>query len=70
MLVLSRKSQESIVIGGNIRVTIIRSRSGVVRLGIDAPADVPVHREEVHQQIIAKNPPRIPESVATPTIFG
>ena len=51
MLVLSRRPQESIVIDGNIRVTIIKSASGGVRLGIDAPADVAVHREEVQRQI-------------------
>lgn len=51
MLVLSRRPNETIVIGGNIRVTILKSRSGVVRLGIDAPAEVAVHREEVQTQI-------------------
>ena len=51
MLVLSRRPQESIVIDGNIRVTIIKSGAGTVRLGIDAPADVAVHREEVQLQI-------------------
>lgn len=47
MLVLSRKCQEKLVIGGNITVTILEVRGGRVRLGIDAPADVAVHRLEV-----------------------
>lgn len=47
MLVLSRKCQEIVVIGGNITVTILEVRGGRVRLGIDAPADVSVHRLEV-----------------------
>ena len=51
MLVLSRRPNESIVIGGNIRVTILRSTSGIVRLGIDAPVEIAVHREEIQTQI-------------------
>lgn len=51
MLVLSRKSQERIRIGDNIIVTVVRIDEDKVRLGIDAPKDVPVNREEVHQLI-------------------
>lgn len=51
MLVLSRKKNESIVIGGNIVVTVVEVRGNSVRLGIDAPADVVVHREEVQRLI-------------------
>lgn len=52
MLVLSRKKDESIVINDNIVVTIVEIRGDKVRLGIDAPRDVPVHRQEVLDAII------------------
>jgi carbon storage regulator len=47
MLVLSRKFGESIVIGDSITVTVMEVKGERVRLGISAPAEVPVHREEV-----------------------
>jgi carbon storage regulator len=47
MLVLSRKRNEQLVIGGDIIITVIDVRGDKVRLGIEAPASVPVHREEV-----------------------
>ena len=47
MLILSRKSNESIVIGGNIRITVASVRGRYVRLGIEAPADVKIFREEL-----------------------
>jgi len=47
MLVLSRKSGESIVLGDNTRITVIWTRSGAVRLGISAPPDVNVRRAEL-----------------------
>lgn len=51
MLVLSRKKDERIVIGDDITVMIIEIRGDKVRLGITAPKDVTVHREEVYQAI-------------------
>ena len=51
MLVLSRKIEESIVIGDNIKVTIVRIVGDKVRIGIEAPLDVPVHRQEVYDAI-------------------
>lgn len=51
MLVLSRKKNESIVINGNITVTVVEIRRDKVRLGIEAPKDVPVHRREVYEVI-------------------
>ncbi len=48
MLVLSRKKQEQIIINGVILVTVMDIRGGKVRLGVEAPKDVPVHRKEVH----------------------
>jgi len=51
MLVLSRKKDESIVICDDIVVTVIDVRDDKVRLGIEAPREVPVHRREVYDQI-------------------
>ncbi|MFO0800702.1 MAG: carbon storage regulator CsrA [Gemmataceae bacterium] len=51
MLVLSRKKNESIVVAGNVVITVIEVRGDKVRLGIVAPKDVPVHREEVYEAI-------------------
>lgn len=47
MLVLTRKSNQSIVIGGDIIVTVLEVRGDQIRLGITAPRDVDVHRQEV-----------------------
>lgn len=58
MLVLSRKKNESIVIDNNITITVIEIRGDKVRLGIVAPKEVPVHRQEVHDQIHANDPPQ------------
>ena len=51
MLVLSRKENQQIVIDKDIVVTVVQIRGNKVRLGISAPKDVPVHREEVHEAI-------------------
>ena len=51
MLVLSRKKNESIIINDNITVTVIEIRGDKVRLGIEAPKDVTVHRREVYEAI-------------------
>ncbi len=51
MLVLSRKKNESIVINDNIVVTVIDIRGDKVRLGFEAPNDVPIHRKEVYEAI-------------------
>lgn len=51
MLILSRKCNEQIVIGENIVVTVVAIRGGNVRLGVEAPAHIAVHREEVHRAI-------------------
>jgi carbon storage regulator len=51
MLVLSRKKNESIVIGENIVVVIVEITRDKVRLGIEAPKEVPVHRLEVYEKI-------------------
>ncbi len=51
MLVLSRKKDEKIVIGDSITIMVVDIRGGKVRLGIEAPRDVPVHRQEVYEAI-------------------
>lgn len=51
MLVLTRKKDESIVIGDNITITIVEVRGDKVRLGINAPKEIPVHRMEVYEAI-------------------
>jgi carbon storage regulator len=51
MLVLSRQRDESIIIGDNIVITIVDIRGDKVRLGIEAPKEVPVHRQEVYEAI-------------------
>ena len=51
MLVLSRKRGEGIVIGEGVTVTVLDVRGGRVRLGFDGPAEVPIHRGELHQRI-------------------
>jgi carbon storage regulator len=55
MLILSRKPGESIVIDGRITVKIMRLDGDLVRIGIDAPATVPVHRQEVYDEIQKNN---------------
>jgi len=54
MLVLSRKKNESIVINNDITVTVVEIRGDKVRLGIVAPKEVPVHRQEVFDAIHGK----------------
>lgn len=54
MLVLARQRGESIVIGDNIVITIVDIRGDKVRLGISAPGQVPVHREEVYRAVCAE----------------
>jgi len=63
MLVLSRKSQESVVVGGSagferlLKVTVLDIRGGKVKLGFDVDADVLVRRSEVWERIRASEPP-------------
>ncbi len=51
MLVLSRKIDERIIIGDDIVITIVDIRGDKIRLGIDAPVEVNIHREEVYRRI-------------------
>lgn len=52
MLVLTRRLGETIVIGNNIRLTVVSIGPGRVKLGIEAPADVRIDRQEIHERIV------------------
>ena len=55
MLVLTRKLGENIRIGDSVKITVLEVRSGQVKLGIEAPSDVKVHREEIYARIQEEN---------------
>ena len=55
MLVLSRQRDESIIIGDNVVITIVDVRGDKVKLGIEAPKEIPVHRREVYEAILREN---------------
>ena len=60
MLVLSRERDEKIMVGHNIELCIVDIRGDKVRLGVTAPREIEVHREEVYREIYA-SPPRPPQ---------
>lgn len=77
MLVLSRKTNEALVIGDAIRVTVIEIRGDKVRLGIEAPRETPVHRREIvvalQQLSTAPDPaptPPLSNERQTPVVHG
>lgn len=51
MLILTRRVGESIIVGDNVKVTVLGAKGTQVRVGIDAPKDVAVHREEIYERI-------------------
>lgn len=55
MLVLSRKKGQSIMIGRNIEISIVDVQGDQVRLGIDAPREVAIHRKEIFEEIVSEN---------------
>ena len=55
MLVLTRKQDETIIIGNDVKVTVLSIRGDKVRIGIQAPSEVKVHREEVYNIIQEEN---------------
>jgi carbon storage regulator len=62
MLVLARKVGERILIGENISVTVVRIAPGVVRLGIEAPGETPIVREEIKAKIEEDSLKEVPSS--------
>lgn len=54
MLILTRKIGETLIVGDDIKVTVLESNGNQMRLGIDAPKPTPVHREEVYNRIQAE----------------
>jgi carbon storage regulator len=73
MLILSRKPGESIIIDGKIVVKVVRLEGDSVKIGIEAPREVPVHRQEVYDEIqgnnreaLTENRPALPHSLTRP----
>ena len=63
MLILTRRITESVIIADNVKITVLGVKGNQVRLGIDAPKDVSVHREEIYQRILTEK-----ESENTPPV--
>ncbi|MFA7382001.1 MAG: carbon storage regulator CsrA [Desulfurivibrionaceae bacterium] len=55
MLILARKPGEAIAIGEGIKIRVLEIKSGQVKIGIEAPAEVMVHREEIYLRILEEN---------------
>jgi len=51
MLILTRRISESIIVGDDVKITVLGVKGNQVRLGIDAPKDLAVHREEIYERI-------------------
>jgi carbon storage regulator len=62
MLVLTRRAGESVMIGNDVIITVLEARGEVIRLGIQAPRDIQVHREEVYRELQSAN-----RAAASPT---
>lgn len=70
MLVLSRKKNESIVINNDITIVVVEIRGDKVRLGVEAPKEVPVHRQEVYDAIQRNGSAAAPKSAPEADIAG
>lgn len=66
MLVLSRKKNESIVIANDIVITVVEVVGNKVRLGVSAPKDVTIHRDEIHKAILAEQQGQPPVAKEAP----
>jgi len=64
MLILSRKPGESIIIDGRITVKILRVEGDVIKVGIEAPTNIPVHRQEVYEEIQKNNQEAMTQTAA------
>ena len=65
MLILTRKKGEVITIGGDIRIQVLAVKGAQVRIGIEAPSDVPIHREDAKNQLEGKANAAVPEASDT-----
>lgn len=54
MLILTRRTGESIMIGDTVMVKVLGTRGGQVKIGVEAPKDVQVHRQEIYERIVAE----------------
>jgi carbon storage regulator len=55
MLILTRKSNESVIVGNNIEIRVLEVRGDQVRIGFSAPSNIPIYRKEVHEAIQHEN---------------
>ena len=59
MLILTRRAGESLMIGDEVTVTVLGIRGNQVRIGVNAPKDVPVHRKEIYDKIQDENTSKV-----------
>lgn len=60
MLILTRRVGETVVIGKNVTFTVLGVKGNQVRVGVNAPREVPVHREEIYERILTEQQARSP----------
>ena len=65
MLILTRRVGESLMIGDEVNVTVLGIRGNQVRIGVDAPKDVAVHREEIYERIQQEKTDQVPSTEET-----
>ena len=68
MLILTRKTSQSIIIDGNIEITIVESVDGKVKIGIEAPKEIEIFRKEVYEKIQEENRLAVKSNVDTKSI--